>query len=293
MTQERVTVFLTTILCIIAIPALLPAFFGGIILPVWTYLLWTSVVVILACVYLVNRCVLIDRFLVKRRFGVFFLLEIFTIIIGCGFMFLSDKFFESFFNGTRDLSEIIDRTTRISQLTTFFFLDLGAVLASLVVAMSDKWRAASFLYNESTKKNDNLEKDMDSLRAEIDALKKQTADSEEIPEYISVKVNLMMTRVKLAEISFVKSDGDYIIIHKDDGESFMTLMTLKSIEKKLPKEKFCRTHRSFIVNVDKVRGMKDGKILIGNDAIPLSDSCKASFFELMSRKSIILKTDHE
>ena len=101
----------------------------------------------------------------------------------------------------------------------------------------------------------------------------------------------MMTKVPLDDILYVKADGDYIVIHKADGKTLMTLMTLKSLEKQLPFDRFCRTHRSWIVNVDKARGIRDGKILVGDAVIPLSDSCKAAFFELLSHKSILLKAE--
>ena len=42
----------------------------------------------------------------------------------------------------------------------------------------------------------------------------------------------------------------------DEKKPLMTLMTLKALEKQLPYDRFCRTHRSWIVNVDKVRGIR-------------------------------------
>jgi DNA-binding LytR/AlgR family response regulator len=101
----------------------------------------------------------------------------------------------------------------------------------------------------------------------------------------------MMTKVPLDDILYVKADGDYIVIHKADGKTLMTLMTLKSLEKQLPYDRFCRTHRSWIVNVDKVHGIRDGKLLVDGNVIPLSDTCKAAFFELLSHKSIFLKAE--
>ena len=49
----------------------------------------------------------------------------------------------------------------------------------------------------------------------------------------------MMTKVPLDDILYVKADGDYIVIHKADGKTLMTLMTLKSLEKQLPFDRFC------------------------------------------------------
>ena len=109
-------------------------------------------------------------------------------------------------------------------------------------------------------------------------------------EYLTVKVDLVSRRIKIADVLYIESEKDYIHINMVLGEDLMTLMTLKSVEKALPFDAFCRVHRSFIVNVDKVAGMRDKKLLLGDEEIPLSDSYKASFFELLSHKSLSLKT---
>ena len=133
--------------------------------------------------------------------------------------------------------------------------------------------------NDGAIHTDNTDRDAEHLYREVLG-----------PEYYSMNIGgehwIMMD-----DILYVKADGDYIVIHKADGKTLMTLMTLKSLEKQLPFDRFCRTHRSWIVNVDKARGIRDGKILVGDAVIPLSDSCKAAFFELLSHKSIFLKAE--
>ena len=113
--------------------------------------------------------------------------------------------------------------------------------------------------------------------------------SETTPDSITVKVDLVKTPVRLDDILYVRSDGDYIIIYKTNGEKLMVLMTLKTLEKQLPFDRFCRIHRSYLVAIDKVRGLKGGKVLVGDEQLPLSDSCKPAFFELLSHKSIELR----
>jgi DNA-binding LytR/AlgR family response regulator len=108
---------------------------------------------------------------------------------------------------------------------------------------------------------------------------------------ISVKIDLMKRKLLLDDILYVQSDGDYIIIHLAGGEAPMVLMTLKTLEKQLPFGRFCRIHRSYLVNLDKVEGLKGGKVYVAGEPLPLSDSCKADFFELLSHKSIVLKTN--
>ena len=104
----------------------------------------------------------------------------------------------------------------------------------------------------------------------------------------SPKRNLLKRNLRLDDILYVKSDGDYIVFHLSDGQAPMVLMTLKALEKNLPFGRFCRIHRSYLVNVEKVEGLKGGKVLLAGEALPLSDSCKAAFFEILSHRSLIL-----
>jgi DNA-binding LytR/AlgR family response regulator len=183
----------------------------------------------------------------------------------------------------------LDAGTKISQRVFVPVLGFLMVLIALAVALSDEWRLAAFKYREAQQRNEWLGQDIDKLKDQVDALRHRKAAPD--VDSITVKVDLVMTKVPLDDILYIKADGDYIVIHKADGKTLMTLMTLKTLEKQLPYDRFCRTHRSWIVNADKVRGIRDGKILVADAVIPLSDSCKAAFFELLSHKSIFLKAE--
>ena len=77
--------------------------------------------------------------------------------------------------------------------------------------------------------------------------------------------------------------------YEDSKVKGITKKTLKALEKQLPFDRFCRIHRSYMVAIDKIQGLKGGKILVGDEQLPLSDSCKPAFFELLSHKSIELR----
>lgn len=87
-------------------------------------------------------------------------------------------------------------------------------------------------------------------------------------------------------ISFIKSERDYVKIFSDELENgyVMTLMSMKSLEDTLPSDKFIRVHRSYIVNVDKVRTMERGRIIFGDEYIPVSDSCREAFEKMLFKK---------
>ena len=80
------------------------------------------------------------------------------------------------------------------------------------------------------------------------------AESDEIesgPDFIFVKADKKLIRLKYNEIQYVEGLKDYVIIKTDTGR-IITLQTMKSLEEKLPTPTFMRIHRSYIVNLEKI-----------------------------------------
>ena len=290
MTRKRTILFLGILLALLIIPTTLPYLIAHLVLPFWSYLLYAFIILVNAGIYLVNRLWLIDRYFVRGQIGTFAVWSLAFLLAGAVLQILVlDLFGKVVIGDGLTVSGILDAGTKISQRVFVPVLGFLMVLIALAVALSDEWRLAAFKYREAQQRNERLGRDIDSLKGQVDALRRHEAAP--AADSIAVKVDLMMTKVPLDDILYVKADGDYIVIHKTDGKTLMTLMTLKTLEKQLPYDRFCRTHRSWIVNADKVRGIRDGKILVADAVIPLSDSCKAAFFELLSHKSIFLKAE--
>jgi DNA-binding LytR/AlgR family response regulator len=290
MTRKRTILFLGILLALLLIPTVLPYLIGHLLLPFWAYLLYAFILLVNAGIYLVNRLWLIDRFFIPGRVGAFSAWNLALLLVAFALEILVlDLSGRATVGEGVTVSSVLDIGTVISQRVFVPVLGFLVVLIALAVALSDEWRLAAFKYREAQQRNERLGRDIDSLKGQVEAFRRREAAP--AADSISVKVDLMMTKVPLDDILYVKADGDYIVIHKADRKTLMTLMTLKSLEKQLPFDRFCRTHRSWIVNVDKARGIRDGKILVGDAVIPLSDSCKAAFFELLSHKSIFLKAE--
>ena len=290
MTRKRTILFLGILLALLLVPTVLPYLIGHLLLPFWAYLLYAFILLVNAGIYLANRLWLIDRFFIQGRVGAFSAWNLALLLAGVVLEILVlDLSGGATVGEGVTVSSVLGIGTVISQRVFVPVLGFLMVLIALAVALSDEWRLAAFKYREAQQRNERLGRDIDSLKGQVDALRRREAAP--AADSIAVKVDLVMTKVLLDDILYVKADGDYIVIHKADGKTLMTLMTLKTLEKQLPYDRFCRTHRSWIVNADKVRGIRDGKILVADAAIPLSDSCKAAFFELLSHKSIVLRAE--
>ena len=287
MTRKRFVLFLGILLVLLVVPTSLPYILGGLVMPWWSFALYAFIVLVYAGLYLAHRDWLIDKYLIQGRKWAFLgwsiLLILFTIIVLSAAVEFSGLIP---MEGGVSVSEFLGIGVMISQRVLIAILSIFTVLLALAVALSDEWRRAAFKYNEAEKSRRALAQDVDALKEQVDAIRR----SETTPDSITVKVDLVKTPVRLDDILYVRSDGDYIIIYKTNGEKLMVLMTLKTLEKHLPFDRFCRIHRSYLVAIDKVRGLKGGKVLVGDEQLPLSDSCKPGFFELLSHKSIELRS---
>ncbi len=110
-----------------------------------------------------------------------------------------------------------------------------------------------------------------------------------LAEEIFVKKNATLLKLNFNDIVFIEALENYIIINTLD-EKFTIHFTMKSIENKLPKNKFKRIHRSYIVNLNKIRGIEENSVIIktndGTKLLPIGKSYKE---ELIKTLNVILK----
>lgn len=288
MSRERKLIFLGVVGALLIVPSILPYLIGGVVLPWWALALYAGLVLVNASVYLVFRCVLIDRFLIPGRKWAFLGWALLVLAVASLVQISAlGGSAKARLDGEITVGDFLGFGVVLSQKVVAVMLSLFTALIAQAVSFSDQWRRAAFRYHQAERDNQALSADLDQLKGEMAALKRPAAQQDSI----SVKIDLVMTQIPLEDILYIKSDGDYIVLHLSDGRAPMVLMTLKAMEKQLPFDRFCRIHRSYLVNLSKVQGMRGGKIQVGAEELPLSDSCKAAFFELLSHKSIILKTE--
>jgi two-component system LytT family response regulator len=74
-------------------------------------------------------------------------------------------------------------------------------------------------------------------------------------------------------------------IHLSGQKPVMTLLSMKSLEEKLPETKFMRVHRSFIVNTDKITTVERFRIVFDEKVfIPVSENYKEKFTAFLKNK---------
>lgn len=95
-----------------------------------------------------------------------------------------------------------------------------------------------------------------------------------------IKVNYEIMKVNLKDIDLIEALDDYIKIYIKPNP-VLTLMTLKSIQEKLPSRDFVRVHRSFIIPLAKIEKFSKSKVWIAGKEIPIGSSYSSVYDQLL------------
>lgn len=94
----------------------------------------------------------------------------------------------------------------------------------------------------------------------------QMPESRQQTDNLMIKANYQLIQLKTDDILFIKALADYVIIKTTTGK-YITLSTMKDMCDSLPGNKFVRTHRSFIVNMEKIHLIKGSSLIISDNNI--------------------------
>lgn len=79
-----------------------------------------------------------------------------------------------------------------------------------------------------------------------------------------------MIKVLLSDIIYIESLKDYIRVVVTSGTTIITKQSISSVERNLPKDRFLRIHRSFIISLDKVESYSNELVWLGKTELPIS-----------------------
>lgn len=104
---------------------------------------------------------------------------------------------------------------------------------------------------------------------------------------IFLKTEYRLQQVSLDDILYIEGMGDYVKVCLQDGSQVVSLCTLKAMGEQLPKDRFLRISKSYIVGIEKVTTLERGRVVFGDVRIPLSEQVKDEFFSLLSKSSLL------
>ena len=112
----------------------------------------------------------------------------------------------------------------------------------------------------------------------------QNNDYNPNPEaFVYLKVDKLMQKVLINEITYIESWKDYIKLFQTNGKTLLVKQPISAMENLLSEHKFLRVHRSYLVSVNKISGYSALAVQVQATEIPIGRLYKQA---VMSRLQI-------
>ncbi len=108
-------------------------------------------------------------------------------------------------------------------------------------------------------------------------------------DFFFVKADKKLVKVNHSDIIYIEGLKDYVIIRLKEGR-VITLQTMKSLEAKLPSEKFRRIHRSYIVATNEIKALMGNMVEITENAktklLPIGKNYKEDLLKVINENRL-------
>lgn len=115
-----------------------------------------------------------------------------------------------------------------------------------------------------------------------------SVDQKEEQDYLFVKVDKELIKIKNEEILFVEGMQNYICIHTQSAKHIV-LVPLKNVLNLLPQKQFYQVHKSYIVALNKVQAISGNQLIVSEHKIPISRNKKEEIVKLLTNNKILKK----
>jgi len=123
--------------------------------------------------------------------------------------------------------------------------------------------------------------------------KNQANDFGHNNDFFNVKSEIKgrIIKIRFEDVIYIEGAINYIQIYTTEGKH-MTYLTIKEIERYLPKNLFVRIHRSFIININYVAVTERAQVkLQTGESVAMGDHYKQKFLDMMDQH--LIKSDRK
>jgi DNA-binding LytR/AlgR family response regulator len=97
-------------------------------------------------------------------------------------------------------------------------------------------------------------------------------------DFLFVKAEGKIYKIRHDELLFAEANGNYTKVCTMQN-TLLPAMTFSSFEELLPKSRFLRIHRSFIINKSKIDHIEGNRVFIQNTEIPIGSNYREAFLK--------------
>lgn len=99
--------------------------------------------------------------------------------------------------------------------------------------------------------------------------------------YMTISIRGGAQKLDIDKIDYIESQGHNLIFHAGE-EEYLSSGTMREIEEKLEGHGFFRCNKGYLVNLDRVDGVRDGCAVVNGKILPISRSRRSDFMEALT-----------
>ena len=100
-------------------------------------------------------------------------------------------------------------------------------------------------------------------------------------DYLMVKADYKLYKVNYDDLLFIEGQHEYVTFHTK-AKRITALYSLKNLEDTLPKDRFVRVHKSFIVSIKNIEDIDKTNVSVAGNKIPVGASYRDALIERLS-----------
>jgi len=109
---------------------------------------------------------------------------------------------------------------------------------------------------------------------ELSDLKNTTPDHiKKSTDHFFIKCENQIEKVLYDDLFYAEAMMNYVMLYTT-AKKMMVYITMKGLEEQLPAENFIKVHKSFIVNIGKIKSIEGNILLVGNEKIAVSQNLR-------------------
>ncbi|MCR5114231.1 MAG: LytTR family DNA-binding domain-containing protein [Bacteroidales bacterium] len=121
---------------------------------------------------------------------------------------------------------------------------------------------------------------------------KNTASQPQMADFIFLRADNQSVKVPFQSILYVEAMSEYIRVHFKDGRSIMTFMSVKLMADSLPKDRFMRIHRSYIIALDAIDNLRRQEVVLSDGTLlPVSNTYKDDLQHYVDNATLLRKNN--
>jgi DNA-binding LytR/AlgR family response regulator len=103
-------------------------------------------------------------------------------------------------------------------------------------------------------------------------------------DFFFVNVDYSLIKVLFADIIWIEGSGDYVKIHlRSASKPLLVRTSARTLEAELPKDKFIRIHKSYILSIDSITAVRKNSVFIGDLELPVGETYRAALRQLTGK----------